>query len=163
MLFRSVSQSRYVTQNIIQKIGNDKVRIQTEPLSNAQQNTVQDKLAAKFGVNVDSIDSQIIGPSWGKEITRKALYGLFGFLIVVLLYLSNSCDYLDEVECSEKSSSIRPRSDWQSNIQKGIATFQKKHTFLPAFQNCVPDSTPVIVKRIMKTIFNKYSKQKNES
>jgi GT2 family glycosyltransferase len=77
--------------------------------------------------------------------------------------LANSCDYLDEVECSEKSSSIRPRSDWQSNIQKGAATFQKKHTFLPAWQNCVPDSTPVIVKRIMKTIFNKHSKQKNES
>jgi preprotein translocase subunit SecF len=45
-------------------------------------------LAAKFGVSVDSIDCQIIGPSWGKEITRKALYGLFGFLIVVLLYLA---------------------------------------------------------------------------
>jgi preprotein translocase subunit SecF len=76
------------TQNIIQKVGNDKVRIQTEPLTNVQQTAVQDKLAAKFGVNVDSIDSQIIGPSWGKEITRKALYGLFGFLIVVLLYLA---------------------------------------------------------------------------
>ncbi len=80
--------SGVTTQNIIQKIGNDKVRIQTEPLSNAQQNIVQDKLAAKFGVTVDSIDSQIIGPSWGKEINRKALYGLFGFLIVVLLYLA---------------------------------------------------------------------------
>jgi preprotein translocase subunit SecF len=76
------------TQNIIQKVGNDKVRIQTEPLTNVQQTAVQDKLAAKFGVSVDSIDSQIIGPSWGKEITRKALYGLFGFLIVVLLYLA---------------------------------------------------------------------------
>jgi preprotein translocase subunit SecF len=39
-------------------------------------------------VTVDSIDSQIIGPSWGEEITRKALYGLFGFLIVVMLYLA---------------------------------------------------------------------------
>lgn len=77
-----------MTQNIIQKVGNDKVRIQTEPLTNVQQTAVQDKLAAKFGVSVDSIDSQIIGPSWGKEITRKALYGLFGFLIVVLLYLA---------------------------------------------------------------------------
>lgn len=84
----ALTEAGVATQNIIQKIGNDKVRIQTEPLSNAQQNAVQDKLAAKFGVSVDSIDSQIIGPSWGKEITRKALYGLFGFLIVVLLYLA---------------------------------------------------------------------------
>lgn len=76
------------SQNIIQLIGNDKVRIQTEPLSNVQQNAVQDQLANKFNVSIESIDSQIIGPSWGKEITRKALYGLFGFLIVVMLYLA---------------------------------------------------------------------------
>ena len=84
----ALAEAGVTTQNIIQKIGNDKVRIQTEPLTNVQQTAVQDKLAAKFGVTVDSIDSQIIGPSWGKEITRKALYGLFGFLIVVLLYLA---------------------------------------------------------------------------
>jgi len=76
------------TQNIIQKIGDNKVRVQTEPLSNTQQTAVQDQLAAKFGVSIESIDVQIIGPSWGEEITRKALYGLFGFLIVVMLYLA---------------------------------------------------------------------------
>ena len=48
----------------------------------------QDALAAEFGVTVESIDTQIIGPSWGKEITRKAIYGLIGFLIVVMLYLA---------------------------------------------------------------------------
>lgn len=73
---------------IIQKVGTDKVRIQTGALSIAQSDRVQDALAAKFGVSLDAIDSQIIGPSWGKEITRKATHGLFGFLIVVLLYLA---------------------------------------------------------------------------
>jgi preprotein translocase subunit SecF len=76
------------SQNIIQIVGDDKVRVQTEPLSNVQQAAVQDQLAAKFGVSVESIDVQIIGPSWGEEITRKALYGLFGFLIVVMIYLA---------------------------------------------------------------------------
>jgi preprotein translocase subunit SecF len=76
------------TQNIIQLVGNDKVRVQTEPLSNVLQAAVQDQLSAKFGVSIESIDVQIIGPSWGEEITRKALYGLFGFLIVVMLYLA---------------------------------------------------------------------------
>ena len=84
----ALSDAGVTTQNIIQKIGNDKVRVQTEPLSNLQQNAVQDQLAQKFNVSIESIDSQIIGPSWGKEITRKALYGLFGFLIVVMLYLA---------------------------------------------------------------------------
>jgi preprotein translocase subunit SecF len=76
------------SQTIIQKVGNDKVRIQTDALSAAEQNAVESNLASKFNVTVDSIDSQIIGPSWGEEITRKALYGLFGFLIVVMLYLA---------------------------------------------------------------------------
>ena len=84
----AVIEAGITSQIIVQKIGNDKVRVQTEALTAVQQTSVEDKLASKFGVSVDSIDSQIIGPSWGAEITRKALYGLFGFLIVVMLYLA---------------------------------------------------------------------------
>ena len=73
---------------IIQVLGDNKVRVQTGALETAQNNAVQDALAAKFSVAVGSIDTQIIGPSWGKEITRKALYGLFGFLLVVMIYLA---------------------------------------------------------------------------
>jgi preprotein translocase subunit SecF len=73
---------------IVQKIGTNKVRIQTSALSNELSNQVQDALSAKFGVSVDSIDTQTVGPSWGKEITKKAFYGLIGFLVVVLLYLA---------------------------------------------------------------------------
>ena len=73
---------------IVQKIGSDKVRVQTGALDTAQNNAVQDALAAKFSVSIENIDTQIIGPSWGKEITRKAIYGLVGFLIVVMLYLA---------------------------------------------------------------------------
>jgi preprotein translocase subunit SecF len=75
-------------ESIIQTVGSDKVRVQTGALDTAQNNAVQDALAAKFSVPVESIDTQIVGPSWGKEITRKALYGLFGFLICVMLYLA---------------------------------------------------------------------------
>jgi len=73
---------------IIQKVGTDRLRVQTGALSSVQSNQIQDALAAKFSIKVETIDTQIVGPSWGKEITRKALYGLFGFLIVVLLYLA---------------------------------------------------------------------------
>jgi preprotein translocase subunit SecF len=75
-------------EKVIQQVGNDKIRVQTGALSAAESNAVQDSLASTFGVSLDSIDTQIIGPSWGKEITRKALYGLVGFLIVVVLYLA---------------------------------------------------------------------------
>jgi preprotein translocase subunit SecF len=75
-------------EKIIQQVGNDKIRVQTGSLSATQSNAIEDSLASTFGVSVDSIDTQIIGPSWGKEITRKALYGLIGFLLVVVLYLA---------------------------------------------------------------------------
>ena len=73
---------------IVQTIGDDKVSVQTGALDTVQNNAVQDALAKEFGVPADSIDIQIIGPSWGKEITQKAIYGLIGFLIVVMLYLA---------------------------------------------------------------------------
>jgi GT2 family glycosyltransferase len=71
--------------------------------------------------------------------------------------LANSMDYLDEIECSEKSSAIRPRKDWQENIQKGAELFLKKHGVLPAWQNAVPDTTIDQVKKIMKEIYKKYA------
>jgi preprotein translocase subunit SecF len=73
---------------IVQKIGDDKVKIQTGSLTVAQSNSVEDALVKAFNVPIESIDTQIIGPSWGKEITKKALYGLFGFLLVVVIFLA---------------------------------------------------------------------------
>jgi preprotein translocase subunit SecF len=84
----AVAAAGYSGETVIQKIGTGKIRIQTGSLSNAQSNEVQTALASKFSVDINNIDTQSIGPSWGKEITRKALYGLFGFLIVVMIYLA---------------------------------------------------------------------------
>jgi len=84
----AVTQAGIPGEPIVQSIGTDKVRVQTGSLTNAQSSALQDALASKYGVSVDNIDTQIIGPSWGKEITRKALYGLIGFIVVVLLYLA---------------------------------------------------------------------------
>jgi len=84
----AVAEAGVTSDPIVQLVGSDKVRVQTQALEPAQNNAIQDALAAKFSVSLSSIDTQIIGPSWGKEITRKALYGLFGFLLVVMLYLA---------------------------------------------------------------------------
>ena len=84
----AIEEAGVTGEAIIQQLGDDKIRVQTGSLEQAQNDAVQDALAAKFSVNVSTIDTQIIGPSWGKEITRKALYGLFGFLFVVMVYLA---------------------------------------------------------------------------
>ena len=66
--------------------------------------------------------------------------------------LANSTDYLDEIECSESSSAIRPRNDWMENIQKGAKLFKEKHGFNPAWQNAVPDTSPEKVLTFLKKI-----------
>jgi preprotein translocase subunit SecF len=73
---------------IVQKIGDSKIRIQTGALTTSQSKSVENALTQTFDVAIESIDTQIIGPSWGKEITKKALYGLIAFLIVIMLFLA---------------------------------------------------------------------------
>lgn len=73
---------------IVQKIGDDKIRIQTGALTPAQANAVENVIVFTFGVPVESIDTQIVGPSWGEEITKKAIYGLIAFLLAVMLFLA---------------------------------------------------------------------------
>jgi preprotein translocase subunit SecF len=73
---------------IVQKIGDDKVKIQTGALTSVQSAAVEEALTIAFNVPLESIDTQIIGPSWGEEITKKALYGLIAFLFVIMIFLT---------------------------------------------------------------------------
>ena len=73
---------------IVQKVGPNKVRIQTGAVTSAQSNAIERAITTAFAIPTEAIDTQIIGPSWGKEITRKALYGLFAFLAAVMLFLA---------------------------------------------------------------------------
>ena len=73
--------------------------------------------------------------------------------------LANSMDYLDEIQCSEASSAIRPREDWRRNIEQGAMLFKQKHGYLPAWQGAVPDTNEKEVKKILKLIKNTYGKK----
>ena len=84
----AVSSAGYTGNTIAQTIGSDKIRVQTGVVEPAQSNAIQDALAAKFGVTIESIDTQNVGPSWGEEISRKAFQGLIAFLICIMIYLA---------------------------------------------------------------------------
>ncbi|MEY2877110.1 MAG: hypothetical protein RLZ24_537 [Actinomycetota bacterium] len=73
---------------IVQKIGDSKVRVQTGAVDAAQSRAIEAALTQKFDVTEESIDTQLVGPSWGKEITKKAIYGLIAFLLVIMLFLA---------------------------------------------------------------------------
>ena len=70
----------------IQKLGNGSLRIQVSDIGTDVSHQVQ----AKIATDLDSkkIDAEIVGPSWGKEITHKALEGLIIFLVLVVIYLA---------------------------------------------------------------------------
>ena len=84
----AIENSGFTGELIVQKIGDDKIRIQTGALETAQSDGIQAAIASNFNVQAADIDTQIIGPSWGEEITKKALYGLIAFLIVIMIFLS---------------------------------------------------------------------------
>jgi len=84
----AVKSTGLSSEPIVQLVGTDKVRVQTGILKAGEPEAIQDALAKKFGISVNDVDYQLIGPSWGAEITKKALYGLFAFLIVVVLFLT---------------------------------------------------------------------------
>tara|TARA_R110002020_G_scaffold187400_3_gene385717 strand:+ start:4582 stop:5385 length:804 start_codon:yes stop_codon:yes gene_type:complete len=67
--------------------------------------------------------------------------------------IENSLDYVEEQACSEHNSAIRPRSDWQSNIQKSSVRFLEKHGVYPVQ---VADTS-------VEQIINKLKKIKNEN
>ena len=73
---------------IVQKIGDSKVRVQTGAVDAAQSRAIETALTQKFNVTEESIDTQLVGPSWGKEITKKAINGLIAFLLVIMLFLA---------------------------------------------------------------------------
>ena len=73
---------------IIQTIGSNKVRIQTGVLTSVESSRVADVLSSTFSVAKNEIDTRLVGPSWGKEITKKALTALVVFLFAIIIFLS---------------------------------------------------------------------------
>ena len=73
---------------VVQRVGSNQVRAQTEKLTSDQLEEVQQALIDRFGVTRDSIDTQFIGPSWGKDVSSKALKALLFFLLGVVIFLS---------------------------------------------------------------------------
>ena len=86
----AVEETGITGEIIVQKIGDSKIRVQTGSLESAQADAVEAAIVSNFGVTTESIDTQIIGPSWGQEITKKALYGLIAFIIVIMLFLATT-------------------------------------------------------------------------
>jgi preprotein translocase subunit SecF len=83
-------ESGGVTGAIVQQTHGQKNgwQVQTKALTGAQTVALEKSLTSKLGVNSNDISTTTVGPSWGSQISGKALEALIAFLIVIVIYLS---------------------------------------------------------------------------
>jgi preprotein translocase subunit SecF len=63
-------------------------QVQTKSLTGAQTIALEKSLSGKLGVKSNDISVTTVGPSWGSQISGKAIEALIAFLIVIVIYLS---------------------------------------------------------------------------
>lgn len=85
---RVVAEEGSGAQSIVTETGNGTIRVQTEALTPAESSVLAGDLASACGVAKDDIKVQVVGPTWGAEISKKALQGLIVFLLLVTIFLS---------------------------------------------------------------------------
>ncbi|HEY3200228.1 MAG TPA: protein translocase subunit SecF [Actinomycetes bacterium] len=68
--------------------GGKQIRVETAAISPDESRQVREALASKAGVTVNQVSVQQIGPTWGEQITRKAVTALIVFLAGVAIFLA---------------------------------------------------------------------------
>jgi preprotein translocase subunit SecF len=72
----------------VSKIGTQGVRVTTNTLSDDQSDAVQEAVAKAYGVNAEEVSTSMVGPTWGSDVSNKALQGLIVFLIAVSVVIA---------------------------------------------------------------------------
>lgn len=72
----------------VSQVGGDSVRVQTEELTDEQTTQVRSGLADAYGVEENAVTATYIGPTWGADVSQKALTSLVVFLALVSLVLA---------------------------------------------------------------------------
>ena len=85
---RDVVDDTVSTEIVVQQVGENTVRAQTEALESREVEEIRLALAERFGLERADVSTQFIGPSWGRDISEKALRALLFFLLGVVVFLS---------------------------------------------------------------------------
>lgn len=72
----------------IQVVGGDTVRVQAEPESEADIESVSEVLAEVAGTDADAVAVSTVGPTWGDEISSKAQRALVFFFVLIAAYIA---------------------------------------------------------------------------
>jgi len=75
----------------VQLVGGNQISIRTRSLTEFTANErtrLIDALAEAAGVSADGVSVKVVGPTWGGEISRKAVQGLIVVLVAITLYIT---------------------------------------------------------------------------
>ncbi|NNE72682.1 MAG: protein translocase subunit SecF [Acidimicrobiales bacterium] len=72
----------------VQSVGGDIIRVRADVDGPDAVQTVRARLADAASVEVNEVSVSDVGPTWGDEITRKAIQALIVFFIAIALYIS---------------------------------------------------------------------------
>jgi preprotein translocase subunit SecF len=75
----------------IQLVGGDRISIRTTALtdlSSTERTQLTDDLAEQAGVTSSDVSIQVVGPTWGAQITRQAVIGLAVVFVAIALYVT---------------------------------------------------------------------------
>ena len=72
----------------VSQIGGSSLRLQTAELTAAETTELAGALAEAYGVAQSEVSSAFVGPTWGQDVTSKALRGLVIFLVLVALVMT---------------------------------------------------------------------------
>jgi preprotein translocase subunit SecF len=71
----------------VSKVGSG-IRVTTNRLVDSQVEPVQAAIAKAYHVSPDEVSTSFVGPSWGQDVSSKALTGLIVFLIAVAIVIA---------------------------------------------------------------------------
>jgi preprotein translocase subunit SecF len=72
----------------VQLLGGKQMLVQTKYVGNVKTSELEAALSKDFGVSENNLSPETVGPSWGSQITEKAIEGLIIFLVAVVIYIT---------------------------------------------------------------------------
>ncbi len=72
----------------VSSLGSDSIRVQAPPMDTGTTAAVRQALGDAYGVDEADVQSNSIGPTWGQDVTKKALQSLVIFVVLVTVIMT---------------------------------------------------------------------------
>ncbi|RBQ14599.1 protein translocase subunit SecF [Spongiactinospora rosea] len=78
---------------VIPQTAGDYWRVTTEPLPEGKVTQIQKAIAAEYDLPQKEVNVDLIGATWGGQVSEKALIGLGVFMLAIILYLTMAFEW----------------------------------------------------------------------